>query len=254
MFKMLGAAVAAVLALSGVAVPAAATQYGDIAEFTAIGTDPNFEWVRTPGYNGGGTLTSIATAQPNVNFQFRTPGAPAGSYPQQLEALFALNALGQLPAVMTVTSANVPWEAYDGGRGRPFVFATLTFTYAGADPLVVDGQTYNAGANLLTVGPTAYFSPRGGEFPSSRFSSDFLDLSVLWSVAGGGVIVVDDPPPVVIRDGSPAIDSFAGRFAGGYFYGAVPEPATWAMMIAGFGVVGSTLRRSRTDRYRLGQA
>lgn len=27
--------------------------------------------------------------------------------------------------------------------------------------------------------------------------------------------------------------------------GAVPEPATWAMMIAGFGLVGSTLRRRR---------
>ena len=28
--------------------------------------------------------------------------------------------------------------------------------------------------------------------------------------------------------------------------GAVPEPASWAMMIAGFGLVGASLRRSRT--------
>lgn len=30
---------------------------------------------------------------------------------------------------------------------------------------------------------------------------------------------------------------------------AVPEPATWAMMIAGFGVAGARLRRSRTRQY-----
>jgi len=29
---------------------------------------------------------------------------------------------------------------------------------------------------------------------------------------------------------------------------AVPEPATWAMMIVGFGVVGSTLRAARGRR------
>ncbi|MBT2186320.1 PEPxxWA-CTERM sorting domain-containing protein [Sphingobium sp. H33] len=36
--------------------------------------------------------------------------------------------------------------------------------------------------------------------------------------------------------------------------GAVPEPATWAMMIAGFGAVGAVTRRKRrqTVRYSLG--
>lgn len=27
--------------------------------------------------------------------------------------------------------------------------------------------------------------------------------------------------------------------------GAVPEPATWAMMLLGFGLIGATLRRGR---------
>lgn len=37
-------------------------------------------------------------------------------------------------------------------------------------------------------------------------------------------------------------DSIAGAFKGG---GAVPEPATWAMMILGFGAMGAVLRRRR---------
>ncbi len=43
---------------------------------------------------------------------------------------------------------------------------------------------------------------------------------------------------------------WSGRFTitaeGGSTDAAVPEPATWAMMIAGFGAVGATLRRRRT--------
>lgn len=37
--------------------------------------------------------------------------------------------------------------------------------------------------------------------------------------------------------------SYAGTFA----FAAIPEPATWAMMIGGFGLVGSAMRRRRTN-------
>ena len=36
--------------------------------------------------------------------------------------------------------------------------------------------------------------------------------------------------------------------------GAVPEPATWAMMIAGFGVVGASLRRRRSVALKVAHA
>jgi hypothetical protein len=35
------------------------------------------------------------------------------------------------------------------------------------------------------------------------------------------------------------------------FFGGVPEPATWAMMIAGFGLVGASLRRRNSGLARL---
>jgi hypothetical protein len=37
----------------------------------------------------------------------------------------------------------------------------------------------------------------------------------------------------------------ANALAGPHFQAAVPEPATWAMLITGFGLIGCTLRRSR---------
>ena len=34
------------------------------------------------------------------------------------------------------------------------------------------------------------------------------------------------------------------NYTGGVAIAAVPEPATWAMMIVGFGAIGSSLRRA----------
>jgi len=42
--------------------------------------------------------------------------------------------------------------------------------------------------------------------------------------------------------------SVTGKGQNQLFIAAVPEPATWAMMVAGFGVIGSVLRRRRTQR------
>jgi uncharacterized protein YhdP len=41
-----------------------------------------------------------------------------------------------------------------------------------------------------------------------------------------------------------------GSYSGTLNYAAVPEPAAWAMMIAGFGFVGASMRRRRTMTVR----
>ena len=41
------------------------------------------------------------------------------------------------------------------------------------------------------------------------------------------------------------IDKLNITFDGRFGQGAIPEPATWAMMIAGFGLMGAALRRVR---------
>lgn len=53
----------------------------------------------------------------------------------------------------------------------------------------------------------------------------FSYISTSFDVSGGGVIITDPNPP-----GDP---------------GAVPEPATWMLMIFGFGAIGGTMRRRK---------
>jgi hypothetical protein len=52
--------------------------------------------------------------------------------------------------------------------------------------------------------------------------------------------------------GTPGSANVQGTFT--YVTAPVPEPATWAMMLAGFGAVGFAMRRSRSLRPALAQA
>ena len=51
------------------------------------------------------------------------------------------------------------------------------------------------------------------------------------------------PSNLVPNEGSDAADMNIWAYAGG---GNVPEPASWAMLIAGFGLVGAAMRRRAT--------
>lgn len=234
---------ATVLLLSALASPAAAGQYGFLAEFEAIGTNPNFRWTSHPGYKAGGQYSSVGTpGEANTLFTFRTPGVPVGQYPQEMEALFALNALGPLLASMTITGDTPGWG---GNCAQPCALATISFTYAGQNPITVDGKTFLTGANLLTMGPADNSPPTTDRWNNYYWSSDFIDLGRLTSVLGYGQFQFDSLPPIVTRDGGPAVDDFVGRFASGYFYAGVPEPTTWVMLIVGFGLAGVGVRRAR---------
>ncbi|WP_238542504.1 PEPxxWA-CTERM sorting domain-containing protein [Sphingomonas sp. PAMC 26621] len=62
---------------------------------------------------------------------------------------------------------------------------------------------------------------------------------------GGNSFDFDNPNELVGKDSSTLpLDTFA-RFALSPVVAAVPEPATWAMMIAGFGLVGGAMRRRK---------
>ncbi|MHA6723269.1 PEPxxWA-CTERM sorting domain-containing protein [Sphingomonas sp. RS2018] len=61
-----------------------------------------------------------------------------------------------------------------------------------------------------------------------RMESSFYSLDGSWFTAHSGVIALA-PAPVVTAPTT----------------GAVPEPTTWAMMIAGFGLIGGAMRRRK---------
>ena len=124
---------------------------------------------------------------------------------------------------------------HDGGISQ--VFATII------------GQTYNYSFDYshnpgVTAG-TMGFLIFGDSFLASTLIFD-NDLALSWTHYAGS-FVADSVSTLI------AFNSFDTCCAGGIYLdnvsvttsGAVPEPATWAMMIAGFGLVGSTLRRRR---------
>lgn len=97
-------------------------------------------------------------------------------------------------------------------RGRSTVDPTLIFAYT----------TQKNPGNIGVYGPYVYF---------------FYDQSLGYrnSSAGGYGCYSSCGPNITFSPG--------GIGGGGGGAGAVPEPASWALMIAGFGLIGSALRR-----------
>lgn len=123
-----------------------------------------------------------------------------------------------LPSGATITSASI---------GGTYGTAALSTSTAGFD-VSVDGTVVTAcvpGAANCWVGgaPLRAFDIA---LPNSVFAS-LLDGS-----ADLGIIQTNN---TVVRYGTPTLTI--------NFTTGVPEPATWGMMIAGFGIVGGTMRR-----------
>lgn len=131
--------------------------------------------------------------------------------------------------------------------GSPSLGAGVTF-----DAIVVltgNGFTQEASGFVTTFGPDG---PVTTDVSNAAFTYDsvmgvLLPLALLPSTGFG---VANYRVNLWTRDGSgnAHIADFAvdgGTFGVADLRGAVPEPATWALMIAGFGAVGTSLRRRR---------
>ncbi len=153
--------------------------------------------------------------------------------------------------------------------------AGLNYTFTAA-PLVTD-QVFGAGAgNPLTLAQSTRMSGLA-RFGALSFVNGATDLNnkmpaiqaALWSVEYGLTAVMANPtqqayynqyltmpltfsshltPGLVGKDGSGTIVGYQQGLALGHGLGAVPEPSEWAMLIAGFAMVGAVLRRRHTAK------
>lgn len=132
------------------------------------------------------------------------------------------------------------------------------FTSGGASPTgttYVQSQAYNFSGNYsaLVITFDEEIAAFGGNFSSG--SGNQLEMLVDGELLLGGVANAGDFFGFTSDKAFSRIELRA-RAGSGYTYtldnltfstAAVPEPASWAMMICGFGLVGSTMRRRRTQ-------
>jgi len=83
--------------------------------------------------------------------------------------------------------------------------------------------------------------------PNSRFTMNYSANDGSFMQSSGDL----NPTSVMISALPPSGDPGQGSGSGGPETAGVPEPASWAMLVAGFGLAGSALRRRRTPSARI---
>lgn len=173
-------------------------------------------------------------------------------------AAIALSASAADAAVITRTYTNT--STFTSG---PVSNLTLTFTVT-FDPAVINGRT--ATLNSLTsssplasfAGPNAaeifwssgfgYLVVGGAEsFGVQNVQRNRNDFYVFFRFNAAGDVVGTNANAVTYaqRGTTPPINSATSVTTAVPVAAPVPEPATWAMMVGGFGLIGAAVRRRR---------
>lgn len=173
-----------------------------------------------------------------------------------------LNYNGTLPT--TVMAANVPLHVNSLAWGPLGLFDDGMLNFSAASDVAPE---VSADGVVKQVGFSGFLTIIGDE-GLNYLTVNFTDAMFQTTVGGSSGSFLGSEPVSNISitsdffDGSSVVyDNFALSFSGfsqrfepgvnfqsnvsGTFAGAVPEPATWGLMIAGFGMVGFAARRRR---------
>ncbi len=231
---------------------AAAPSYAQIATFSTFGpttTARNLRWEKVGV--AGGKLYTIATNNGTtpgsalVSFSFLDPSlAP---YVTDVTAKFTYFA--------SVTSSPASLSAgqlfQDIGSG--------SFSFLTTSAITIGSTTYAAGSNLLsaTFSHAVLFGSVGGTSGSVStstasgdtlvYSSDFLTFNTSEQDYAFGLTAIN--AALARASNKSSLNSFRASASGNFSATFVPEPASWALMLGGFGLIGMAARRRKTAAY-----
>jgi hypothetical protein len=252
--KIIGTLVAA--GALGLAAPAMA-DVETFASYNQVNQGNSLRWVKTAS---GGSLYTTSTSTATV------PGAVAVNFTYLTNSL---SSLGPLSASfsMNLTAANGN-PAFSGGGFlvQGGLTGSFSFTYTGAD-FTIGSTTYSSGTNLLsgTIGDASIAGASGGSSGgvsastangnAISFTSDILSFADASSY--DFALTLTQIASVLNRPSSTSsLRDFRAASTGSFSSDpaptvpalGVPETATWAMMLVGFGAIGGALRSRRAVR------
>lgn len=211
-------------------------------EFLELGTSANNGYFATNGAENSGNTFSLG----QVGSGERALGALAHNNTGTLQSLFGVqlvNNTGKTITGFTVTYVGEQWRLGQTGRGAD----RLDFAYR----VATTEQSLNAGSfvdvNALDfIAPNttgAWGTARDGNAAQNRATVSGAVIGL--NVAQGEVLTLRwIDLDIKLANGGQAADDALGidDFVFTPTLAAVPEPATWAMMIGGLGLVGGALR------------
>lgn len=201
-----------------------------VAPFALVATTPAMADTYTKANFSGGIFGNAGSVKPPLTGGFARGDTFTGSF------VFDNNLIPSGPP----TFQNVGFASFPDAANIP----------AG------DAFTLNFGSYTFTLAndPAAQIQYNGNKFNGFAFNTvfDFEGSNYVFSANGGVFQVYAEGDPLLaplisgyFNIGNAALSELTPYTPQVDVPGAVPEPATWAMMIAGFGAAGIALRRRR---------
>ena len=228
------------------AAPVQAATLVPFASYSQDGTKTTIDWTKV-GTTGGKIFSTVSGAS--------VAGTTAVTFGFLDTTLYLNNLQAKLTLTGTAPSGNPASNSVlQGGIGSTASPGSFSFIYTGPTTSFA-GHTYTQNVtNLLSgVFTLAAISGSGtsGSFHDStntgtvNFTSDIITNLPTATVQDFSFSLVSIANPLGYTPGQ-SLNSFKSGATGIFSAGFVPEPATWAMMITGFGMLGLAARRRRS--------